>query len=151
MVPDQVMSTNKNQEVKSTAVQGQGGKMLSGPSLSAVVTTTAPTMKTDNEVVNATAATNGVSQATITAAAIAAATNAPTAADFTAVAQAAVSTLIMNAGTQSASSGTTPSVQQHQLTKSSSVSSISDKGLTKCGSSADVSTAHVTALTSSNW
>jgi len=66
-----------------------------------------------------------VSQATITAAAVAAATNAPTAADFTAVAQAAVSNLIMNAGTP----------VEVELTVSG----------------ADVSTAHVTALTSSNW
>jgi len=87
-----------------------------------------------------------ISQATITAAAVAAATNAPTAADFTAVAQAAVSNLIMNAGAHSSSN-----LSQQNLNSPESEENKPAVMMNTSGSQADISTAHVTALTSSNW
>lgn len=83
---------------------------------------------------------NAISQATITAAAAAAVANAPTAADFTAVAQAAVSNLIMNAGSHTATTVNVPPPEEENVNT-----------IVTSGSHADVSTAHVTALTSSNW
>jgi len=121
--PDQVVSNNRSQS--NNIVQAANAHAQS-PAVVAQQT---------NAQVN-----NGISQATITAAAVAAASNAPTAADFTAVAQAAVSNLIMNAG---AHSTTTQNVTPAEGDNSNKI--------VASGSQADVSTAHVTALTSSNW
>merc|ERR1712232_135595 len=81
-----------------------------------------------------------------TAAAVAAATNAPSAADFTAVAQAAVSNLILNAGSHPATN-----VSQQSLNVSDIEDNKAGANMISAGSQADVTTAHVTALTSSNW
>jgi len=92
------------------------------------------------------ATTNAISQATITAAAVAAATSVPTAADFTAVAQAAVSNLIMSAGAHPSANASQQNLNSSDIEDNKIVAKMNP-----VGSQADISTAHVTALTSSNW
>jgi len=127
-IPDQIKS-----QITTTTVQ------LSNATVPVIVNSNAQL-----QTKNTSTASDAVSQATVTAAAVAAATNVPSAAEIAAVAQEAVSNLIMNAGAHS-------STNASQQNLNSSNIEVNGGFMMNSTGSLPVSTARVTALTSANW
>jgi len=123
--------------------QEPGVSMPAVSSAHTVVTTTAPQ------------ATISSAPAVVAAASAAILSNPPTEADFKSVAQAAVNSLIMNAGTDTKTNAKTNATKttkgrSNSIPASSSSSSIKSTS-TLTAKRVDTSTEHVKALTGSNW